>query len=209
MSDIDRLPSNLRQRIIIDDIKGCWLWTGAKDAAGYGLSNKKRAHRIVYQILRRTIPPWILACHTCDIRNCVNPEHIFMGSSEDNARDAARKGRTRRKLTDEQVEAILRDDRSASRIAPEYGVSIGAILDIRRGETYAHISGKASQKEASLSIVRMRSETITSDLMLFHNDAGSITILKTVDERPVLVDDPVLSQFFIDGKCDMMFITRL
>ena len=76
---------------------GCWFWTGELGRGGYGifrfLNRKYLAHRWAYELLRGEIPEGLLACHKCDVRCCVNPAHIFLGTHEDNMRDALKKGR--------------------------------------------------------------------------------------------------------------------
>jgi hypothetical protein len=77
----------------------CWIWTGLKSKKGYGsisLIGKKmmRAHRLSWELYnKREIPYWLLACHVCDNPSCVNPNHIFIGTHKDNARDSMKKGR--------------------------------------------------------------------------------------------------------------------
>lgn len=81
-------------------IKGpsCWLFDGATDRAGYGrmnLCNGKftSAHRVSYEIVFGAVPAGFEVCHRCDNPRCVRPDHLFLGSHEDNMRDMARKGR--------------------------------------------------------------------------------------------------------------------
>lgn len=77
----------------------CWLWTGNLCAPGYGIykpeKNKpaKSAHRMVWEMNYGNIPPGLLVCHKCDVRNCVRPDHLFLGTQLDNNRDAKNKGR--------------------------------------------------------------------------------------------------------------------
>lgn len=76
----------------------CWLWTGAKSHNGYGrFSHKgkvKQAHRVAWEIQNgREFPAGKLACHVCDNPPCVNPAHLFVGTTKDNMRDASLKGR--------------------------------------------------------------------------------------------------------------------
>lgn len=81
------------------DINGCWIWIASKIHTGYGMfwSGDKNitAHRYSYGIYNGEIPKGIFVCHTCDVRECVNPKHLFLGTHKDNLQDMIRKGRAR------------------------------------------------------------------------------------------------------------------
>lgn len=78
---------------------GCWLWTGSI-SLGYGRvwwgDRKTWAHRVAWEIANgQPVPPGLLVCHHCDVRNCVNPAHLFIGTHGDNTHDMDAKGRRR------------------------------------------------------------------------------------------------------------------
>ena len=93
-----------RQRILDNitvDNNGCWLMKPYKGCKGYakvqwtekGKIKKVRAHRYSYQAFKGEIPDGLQVCHSCDIRNCVNPEHLWLGTNQDNVNDMVKKGR--------------------------------------------------------------------------------------------------------------------
>ena len=76
----------------------CWLWTGPPQNGGYGYCyvnyKKLLAHRVSYALSKGS-PLDQMVCNACDTPLCVNPAHLWLGSSFDNARDARDKGRSR------------------------------------------------------------------------------------------------------------------
>ena len=77
----------------------CWLWQGSVNRRGYGRiihSNKEYgAHRVSWMLAHGLIPPNMLVCHHCDNPPCVNLNHLFLGTDNDNIQDKVKKGRAR------------------------------------------------------------------------------------------------------------------
>ena len=80
-----------------DDPDKCWQWTGGKSSLGYGdmMIEGKRigAHRFSYQLHHGPIPEGMWICHHCDNPKCINPDHLFIGTHQDNSNDKIKKGR--------------------------------------------------------------------------------------------------------------------
>ncbi len=79
----------------------CWLWTGSVDAGTrygrfYGLKGMHLAHRFAWFLTHGKWPDKPYVCHACDNRLCVNPDHHFEGTAQDNNDDMTKKGRANR-----------------------------------------------------------------------------------------------------------------
>lgn len=84
----------------VDPITGCWLWLSAKRGKGYGAAwSKERreivdTHRYFYQAHNGPIPEGLLVRHSCDNPLCCNPEHLLVGTVQDNSDDMVKRGRS-------------------------------------------------------------------------------------------------------------------
>jgi len=124
---------------------GCILWTQAPMKSGYGAfsfaGKQGYAHRAAWELAnKRPIPKGMYVCHSCDVRLCVNPEHLFLGTALDNNRDAIAKGRTFHPCGESRPDAKLRaadileiraSHLSQRKLAAQYGVAKGVIQNIR------------------------------------------------------------------------------
>jgi len=143
-----RMPSKIRP----DANTGCWEWTAHKNIWGYGQirvgEKQMAAHRISYEMHCGPIPLDIFVLHRCDNPGCVNPDHLFLGTHEDNMADRRAKERQAHgtshpntKLTETDVRAI----RSASgvpqkQLAEQFGVQQAAISKIRLRKTWEKVN---------------------------------------------------------------------
>jgi hypothetical protein len=144
-----------KSRSVVDGESGCWLWQHSRNRGGYGgiktAGRNRPAHRVAFEIVSgQPVPPGLDVCHKCDVRNCVNPEHLFVGTRAENMADCARKGRGRKqegrgdtapaaKLTSAAVLEIRRSFLSASQLAQRFGVHKSTVLLARVGRTWGHI----------------------------------------------------------------------
>ena len=139
---------------------GCWLWTAAVNEDGYGYfgpggrGRMVKAHRFSYESHTGTIPDGAHVLHRCDVRCCVNPAHLFLGSHEDNMMDMANKRRAswgersaRAKLTEEQVHLIravyAEGQVSMRHLAGVFGVSYTTINHICGGKRWGRLLPKS------------------------------------------------------------------
>ena len=144
-------PSFAGMLIEIDKTTECWNCveksTRINGYATLGRLGERGAHRIAYKYAYGKIPEGKSVLHKCDNRNCINPEHLFVGSLKDNVADMVNKGRQARGkkintniLTEEQVIEILKDHKSLhTELAEKYGVTNHAIFRIRKRLNWKHV----------------------------------------------------------------------
>lgn len=137
---------------------GCWIWMAStKGKTGYGKFTTDgdhkniSAHRYSYIRYKGAIPSGMCVCHSCDIRLCVNPDHLFLGTHQDNVDDMVQKGRTKNavgednhsKLTTEDVINIrieYEDIRTSHRdLGKKYNISHSTVGNIIRRKKWKHI----------------------------------------------------------------------
>jgi hypothetical protein len=145
------------------DVRGpddCWLWTGASDVRGYGRfmvnGRNTAAPRVALALDGRPLATNLhYACHTCDVKACVNPRHLYVGNAATNARDAIDRGlaygwprvngdaHPGARLTSTKVAEIrsrfAAGDVNQRTLAAEYGVSKATISRVVRGRLWSHV----------------------------------------------------------------------
>lgn len=82
----------------VEKTDGCWVWKGRKSTSGYGIfyaQKMMKAHRFSYMLCKGFIEKNKILCHTCDNRACVNPDHLYQGTHQDNVNDMIQRGRNK------------------------------------------------------------------------------------------------------------------
>lgn len=147
-------PIETKERFMrhVSITNSCWLWTGQINRDGYGVFSpgNKRAHRMSYQLFNGPVDTNFFVLHKCDVRNCVNPAHLFLGTAADNVRDKILKNRSNNirgekvkgsKLTEKQVLEIRNANEDWIILATRYGVSVWTINNIKTHKTWTWVGG--------------------------------------------------------------------
>lgn len=137
----DRL---LRHTVVLEN--GCWEWVGSKkkgNTYSYGIivvgGKNIRVHRAAYEVFVGPIPIGMFVCHKCDFPLCINPEHLFLGTHQDNMNDAFSKGRLAKKLNMEDAQKIRKMSLSGWKgveLAKKFGVTPKMISYILNNERW-------------------------------------------------------------------------
>lgn len=148
----------LRERFeekIFHSPDGCWLWTAAQTKSGYGHMNTggemTRAHRVSYVLYKGSIPDGLFVCHSCDVRLCVNPSHLFLATGKENSEDMVRKGRSTRgeknssaKLTEDDVRYLRsipkRDKVRKLLFAKQHSIAYSSLAQIINRRKWKHVA---------------------------------------------------------------------
>jgi hypothetical protein len=133
-------------------MSGCWLWLGSAKPNGYGQFMAATrllvyAHRFSWEAHHGPIAKGKQVCHRCDVRSCVNPSHLFLGTHDENMDDMVAKARHahgerggRASFTNTQAAEIRRrvlaGEISRGRLARELGVSRTSVGRVVLAQTY-------------------------------------------------------------------------
>lgn len=144
---------HIESRSMPEPNSGCWLWLGWCNRYGYGedrsnAGRTRRAHRLSYELSRGPIPKGMMVCHKCDVRSCVNPDHLFIGTAKQNTADMLAKGRhwaprgeagSASKITAKQATAIFNSTEPQAALARAYGIARETVRAIKRGNSWGHL----------------------------------------------------------------------
>jgi hypothetical protein len=138
-------------------IGGCWLWNAEYLNKGYGVFSigQKRisAHRLMFMLYNGSIKRTLMVRHTCNVRNCVNPDHLVSGTNGDNYQDSVKAGTNRApkgiehgnaKLTDAQVREIRRrytagEYETQKLLGAEFDVDASTVRGIVSNKQWRHL----------------------------------------------------------------------
>jgi HNH endonuclease len=157
----EELKTKLLSRVVVEAgplETPCWLWPGAQSLGGYGRINigpgvRVQAHRLAWELYVGPIPTDLIVLHRCDQPPCCNPEHLQLGTQQDNVDDCVAKGRRvdfrgeqvgNSKLTEEKAAFIkwfLEEKKhSGIELAQKFGVSNRTISAIKHGWAWTHVA---------------------------------------------------------------------
>ncbi len=149
-SDFTRFDGKYRK----GELDECWPWTACiNHGTGYGqftLGHRHMdAHRFAFWRATRIDPVGLDVCHSCDNKVCVNPKHLWLGTTRENHDDCNRKGRRPKgethwnaQLTEEKVRAVRlahQNGVSFHELADQYGIHYGSVVRIVNGQRWSHL----------------------------------------------------------------------
>lgn len=139
----------------IEKSPNCWIWTGCVDNNGYGVYGRREkgkqriTHRVAYELYKGKIPDGMVVRHLCHNKLCVNPDHLELGTYQDNMDDMVKADRQAKgqnqgaaKLTDSDVRKIrqlYKEGMPSRPIAKMFNMDKSTILDIVNRKYWKHV----------------------------------------------------------------------
>jgi len=151
------LAQRFYPKVAASNGNGCQLWTGSTAGTGYGniglrtkpgepITTKVGAHVASYMLHKGPVPKGMVVMHKCDVRACVNPDHLQLSTQADNARDCVAKRRhTRGEMRPHsimtwvkvrQLRAEYLEGATQVQLAAKFGISQPAVSQIVRAVTW-------------------------------------------------------------------------
>lgn len=136
---------------------GCIEWNGSRNRGGYGtvgLNGKIMiTSRIAWELRYGEIPAGMFVLHRCDNRCCINPDHLFLGTQQDNIADMKRKGRAKSggargkqlpqtKISEDDarsIRAMYASGCKQKELAHKFGVTQSAVSMIVTGRNWKYV----------------------------------------------------------------------
>lgn len=138
--DYDGARKRLAKRSSID-VNNCWIWSTSIKNPYPKLCFEGRSFtgNILGAMIqeRRFAPKGLKALHSCNVKHCVNPDHLRFGTSIENAQDLLRSGLSKNfKLNEHKVKEIRVSKQNTAKLALQYGVGTKTIQDVRNGKLW-------------------------------------------------------------------------
>lgn len=167
---LDKRLDALREKLKkykVNPATQCWEWQGATKKRsessgdhpyGYftlgmnGRAKKMFAHRASYAVHNNQDPGKMFVCHKCDNPICINPDHLFLGTTTDNMRDMISKGRAANQSGSNngnskldwdmaiEVFRLLKLGKTNKSIAAKVGISHGMVSRMRVGKAWIDLA---------------------------------------------------------------------
>lgn len=162
----ESLKKRFWAKVLIGTKDECWPWIAkAAHPFGYGRMTAGRgvhlkAHRVSYTLANGEIPQGLGVLHKCDNPKCINPDHLFLGTQQDNMKDCISKGRganppiafgedhCRTKFNKDKAISIIHDKRPVPIIAKENNVSDNTIYRLKNGTSWKGLWDEIRSKRA-------------------------------------------------------------
>jgi len=170
----------------------CWVWGIKKSKESYGVTRLNgipiAAHRASWIIHRGKIPSGKFILHRCDVRRCVNPDHLFLGTAKDNADDMIKKGRQKHPAGEDSASSVLcagqvlairhlleETRENYVSIGKKFKISCNAVRSIATGKTWTHLG---PIDPISRQVRKLTSESIGRIKELYRRGASQLEISK-------------------------------
>ena len=146
----------MKQKYIVNPVTNCWEWQANRYYNGYGHINVDKktlfVHRYSYEYYFGSFDKSLCVLHKCDNRKCINPDHLFLGTRDENMKDMVSKNRQAKgidngtnKLSEIDVIEIKKTLSEKiykgliTQLSKKYKVSRAVIYDIKNGKSWSHI----------------------------------------------------------------------
>ena len=196
-------------KYVIRNGEYCWKWKGCITPGGYSAINvyrkKEQAHRVSWMIYKGEIPDGMFVCHRCSNRECTNPEHLFIGTHQDNMKDMLNKGRkfiksgskyNFAKLNEKKIIKIMKmihSRYSDRQISEQFNVTRPTITNIRNRKAWKHVDFTAPSngvffkynyaKGESLPQSKLKEEDVVNIVGLLEDGIGVCEIARKFDVK--------------------------
>lgn len=173
----------------------CIIWQGRKDQFGYGRIGKRslKAHRVAFELATGKDPTGWLVCHHCDNPSCINPEHLYLGTHQDNANDKVKRNRCSRlkgeinpaaTMTDDLATKVIKEPGTYRGVARKFGLQPNAVRNVKLGITWQDLDRsevKTSGIQRKLTIeqaIAIKSDTRSCNVLAREHGVSQRTIIK-------------------------------